>query len=134
MIARGVHGGLLVHSLVTVFTLLALAAVIFAVARTHQRNQTIHRRKALQICEDGLMVALQRLSEEPSWREGISRTEHGDGWYEVSVGTAPADSASRIRVVARGSCGRATRQQQCILELTAEDGDSVWVQMELVEH
>ncbi len=131
---RRERGGLAIHVAVTATTLLVLVVAVFAVVRSYQRNQVVHRRKALQVCEDGLMAALEQLSQTPSWREGIARTEHGGGWYEVSVSEVDEVAPPRIEILATGTSGGVTRRQTSTLELQVAEGDSAWVQVELHEH
>jgi len=128
----GNRGGLAVHVAVTVTTLAAVAVLVVFLVRHQQHSQQEHRRKALRICEDGLIVALERLQQEPSWREGIARTEHRDGWYAVAVSSASGDPPG-LEVVAQGHSGGVERRQLCTLRLVVDKGDSMWVQEQLRE-
>ena len=131
---RNTRGGLTVHVAMTAATILALVIVVFLVVRSYQHRQVEHRRKALQVCEDGLMMALQRLGEDPSWREGIERSGHGAGFYEVQIREISDASAPRLEITAHGQSGSALRKQTSILELQILQGDSVWVQCGIREH
>ena len=120
-------GGLFGHTVITVATLLILAGVVYAVVRSHSHSQAENRRKAMQICEDGLMVALQCISEQPSWRNGFTRTEHEDGWYEVTVKQVDGVQPSQLHLEALGWSAGVTRKLTYSLSLSIENGDSVWV-------
>jgi hypothetical protein len=122
-----------VHIAVISVTFLLLAAGVYAFVHSYQRTHAEQRRKALQICEDGLMVALHHLGESPSWRDGIPRTEHADGSYEVQVTVVEGAVPARIEIAAHGLSGKARRTQTCVLELSSSNGDSVWVQSSIRE-
>ncbi|MBD3239811.1 MAG: hypothetical protein GF331_04445 [Chitinivibrionales bacterium] len=129
---RDQSGGFFLHVLAIAATLGVVAVLVVSLVRTHQRNQEMHRRHALRICEDGLMVALEQLQRTPSWREGIPRTAHREGWYRVAV-EERADSVPKLLVIATGRSDGVQRQQECLLALYVDNGDSVWVQQSIRE-
>lgn len=129
---RGTAGGFLLQAIIIAVTLLAASGVVLTLVRIHQRSQESHRRKALQISEDGLMLALDSLSKAPSWRSGIARTGHEGGSYEVRLREL-AGSPLKLEVTAEGENGGVRRSQQCVLVLAAEGGDSVWMQAGMEE-
>jgi hypothetical protein len=130
---RSQRGGFSLHAGVVVATLIVLAAVVLVVVRSHQRTQELNRRKATQICEDGLMIALDSLSQSHSWRAGIAKMPRGDGWIEVRVAGVGGSDSTRLRVTARGTSGPIVREQVCTLERHVDKGDTVWVQREVEE-
>lgn len=125
-------GGFLLHVIVIAATLAVVAVMVVVLVRSHQRNQEMHRRKALRICEDGLMVAMERLQQAPSWRGGIPKTSHREGWYRVTV-EERSDSVPKLMVTATGHSAGVQRRQESLLRLYIDSGDSVWVQQSIRE-
>jgi len=125
--AYGERGGLRTHVIIIAATLLILAGVVFALIRFQSNSQAVNRRKAMQICEDGLMTALQYLSEQPSWRDGFGKTEHDGGWYQVTVVQVNGAQPSQLKLEAQGWSKGVSRKLMYSLSLSVEKGDSVWV-------
>lgn len=125
------RGGIRTLALVAVITLVLVGAVIGLVMNTYQRNQPVYRRKALIISDYGLQQTLEKLLAEPSWHEGFPRTDYLDGWFVVSMETHDSASVSSLAVVSDGHVGNQTRRQVCILQLSTDGGDSVWVQQDI---
>lgn len=124
------RGGIALHALFVVITFAILAVAVVFIVRRHQSRLDADRRVALQICEDGLLVALERISASPSGSAAVARTSHRGGWYEVEQ---ERDGQSGLRLVARGSSGIATREQVCVLTLSVDKSESTWVQKSISE-
>jgi hypothetical protein len=113
-------------------TLVVLGVMVVALVRGFQSNLRVHRRKALQISEYGLLQSLNRLQEEPSWRAGIEKTSYLDGWYTVSLALEGRGDVPQLRVRSVGRSGVSSRVHECTLTLSINDeGDSTWVQQSL---
>ncbi len=127
----GRKGGFVLHVTITAVTLIGVGIAVVGLVQSYQRRQMVYRREALQICEDGLIAALERLQRIPSWRQGMAPTQQGNGTYEVTVRELESDELPRLEVTATGRVGGVVRRQVCTLGLLIEGGDSVWVQRSL---
>lgn len=125
------RGGIRTRALLAGATLIVLGAMVVVLISGYQRSQRINRRKALQISEYGLLQSLTRLQEEPGWRTGIDRTAHLGGWYKVSMSLDEEGEAPVLTVRSVGHSGPSSRSQACVLVLSVEEGDSVWIQESL---
>jgi hypothetical protein len=128
---RGSGGGVGIRILWILATLVVVAAAIFWFLDKGQENQEILNRKAVEIGEYGLLMALDRLKDSPSWCEGLPRTEYENGWYSVSVRRQEGKDTTILIVEAVGHAGQVARKQGCVLRLEAKNSDSVWVRQSI---
>jgi hypothetical protein len=124
---RNQDGGVALRSTMALATLLLIGGAIYLILTTNQQNQQTFHRKAQSISEYGLMLALQQLQQQPSWREGLPRTSYDGGWYSVGMKEGNTDG-NRLTLTAEGGMGSATVQKVCVLNLSISPrGDSSWV-------
>jgi hypothetical protein len=128
---RAARGGIGVRIVYIVATLAVVAGAIFWVLDTRQKDQEKLNRKATEISEYGLLAALGRLKDNPSWQEGIARTEYEDGWYATTVQRQTKQDTSLLVVEATGHRGSVTKKQQCVLRLVVSGRDSVWIRQSM---
>lgn len=128
---RAESGGVGIRILWIAASLIVVAAAIFWFLDKGQRNQEVLNRKAVEISEYGLFVALDRLKGNPSWVEGLPRTEYENGWYAVSVRRQEGKDTTILIVEAVGHAGQVARRQGCILRLEKRNSDSVWVRQSI---
>ena len=128
---RKQSGGIGLRITLAVVTLILLVGGVIWVVRTFQETQQTHLRRATQISEDGLLQALQNLQESPSWRGPIGRTECEDGWYQVTVSRDDSAGRERLLLTSDGHSGSIVRRQICVLLLSINGSDSVWIQQSM---
>jgi len=126
-------GGAATLTIGTIVTLVVVAMLIFFVIRNAQKNEPIRRRKAVQISEYGLIQALEKIQQQPSWRDGFTKTAYLDGAYRVKVNQRDSSGTSILKVESIGVCGSARKVHVSILHLSVADGDSIWVQKRILQ-
>lgn len=126
-------GGIKLRVLLAALTLVILGAAVVVLVRSYQRDLRVHHREALQVSEDGLLRALQKLQREPSWSEGFGKTEHPNGWYKVTMSLETDRGEKEMTVASEGHSGPAVRRQISVLHLKMHEGDSVWVQQSITQ-
>jgi hypothetical protein len=125
------NGGIKLLMILACVTLVLVGGGVFLLTRSYQKDQPVHRRKALQISEYGLLQALQQLQQQPSWHEGFDKTEYKDGWYTVTLQRSDSAGTPITTLVSTGYSGALSRRQICELYLSTDKKDSVWVQKSL---
>jgi hypothetical protein len=131
MSKNGSGGGVAIRVILALLTLVAVGIVVVFLVRSTQQKQQVHHRKALQISEFGLLEALQKLQENPSWRAGFPRTGYSDGWYAVDLTVVEEGDNDTLVVKSTGHSGPVSRYQISQLTLSLIQGDSIWVQRSL---
>jgi hypothetical protein len=116
-----------VRIVVLVSTLVVAAAAVVVLLSELQKNQRVDHRRALENSEQGLMLALERLHQQPSWREGLPKTSHRGGWYRVELRPEKRSDTLCLDVEAQGGSGAVVRRKAMLLRLEERDGDSMWV-------
>lgn len=124
-------GGVRLRIVLAVATLVAVGAAVMVLLDAHQSRQRVHHRKAVELSEEGLMIALEELRRQPSRADGIPRTDHRGGWYEVRFHTERVGDTLMLKAVARGGSGSVVREKAMSLRLDTADGDSVWVPLHM---
>jgi hypothetical protein len=127
----GERGGVGIRILLIAATVAAVALAIFWFLDKGQQDQEVLNRKAVETGEYGLLMALQRLKDNPSWCEGLDRTEYESGWYTVSVKRQAGQDTTFLVVESVGHAGQVARKQGCILRLEKNGSDSVWVRQSI---
>ncbi len=120
-------GKVLLRVIICSITLLIVGGFIALLLRSFEHKKLENDRKALAISEYGLMMALQKINREPSWRSGIDKEPYEGGAYEVSLEQKVRSDTLRVRLTATGEMGSVTKTKECILRLDISDGDSSWV-------
>jgi hypothetical protein len=121
-------GGIALRVVLIFVTFVAVGGAIFWLLQSFQANQERHQRKALENCEFGLQQALEKLSANPGWTQGLGKTACEDGSFQVSVsGLGDGDTAS-LTVLAQGWSGGVSRAKKYVLRRVVSGGDTVWTQ------
>ena len=116
-------GGTGLRIILIVASLAIVAAAISWFLISGQSNEAVQNRKASEICEYGLLQALARLKENPSWAGILPRAEYEGGWYTAEAKVRKSGGVSYLDVESVGHIGSVLRKQECVLRLT----DSGWV-------
>jgi hypothetical protein len=121
------RGGVAVQILLAVVTLGIIAGVMVATLLREREKQQVYHRKVIAIAEYGLMEALQKINEDPSWMGSTKKTDYDDGWYKVKVRSYTKSDTSFISIVSIAQVKAISDSQKCILYRDVVDGDSVWI-------
>jgi hypothetical protein len=70
---------------VSALTLLVLAVIIIFYVKNQIDNRKINKKNAQEIAEYGMMIALKKIEENPSWTEGFSNIKYKNGYYNVTI-------------------------------------------------
>ncbi len=127
----GETGGVGVRILWIAVSVAVVALAIFWFLNKGQHDQETFSRKAVEIGEYGLLMALDRLKDSPSWCAGLPKTEYESGWYSVTVRRQAVKDTTFLIVDAAGHAGPVARSQGCILRLEKTGNDSVWVRQSI---
>jgi hypothetical protein len=111
--------------------LLVIGGAMFGLLRTYGQKQQVYHRKALAISEYGLLVALQKIGEQPSWTKGFSEIPYEGGWYKVRIENLLEKDTLLLKIVSIGHYRSVSDSRQCILKLDTSGGDSVWVRQSM---
>jgi hypothetical protein len=128
---RTERGGVGIRVLWIAATLVMVALAIFWFLDKGQKNQEVLDRKAVEISEYGLLMALQRLKDSPSWCDALQKTEYESGWFTVAVKRQASNDTAFLVVEAVGHAGPVARKQGCVLRLEKNGNDSVWVRQSI---
>jgi hypothetical protein len=128
---RNELGGVGIRILWIAITVAIVAAAIFWFLNKGQQDQEVFNRKAVEISEYGMLMALDRLKDSPSWCDGLPKTEYEGGWYTVTVRRQAGKDTTFLVVDATGHAGPVARKQGCILRLEKNGNDSVWVRQSI---
>lgn len=120
-------GGVKIRVLVATMTLLIIGGIMFGLLQSSSQEQQISQRKALAISEYGLLTALQKIGEQPSWNSGFSKVAYEDGWYEVRIENMVENDTVLLKIVSIGHYESVAETRQCVLRLNISGGDSIWV-------
>jgi hypothetical protein len=119
-------GGVLVRVLIAGATLLLIAITVVFVMLRYQESQVVNVRKAMAISEYGLLQALQKLGEQPSWRSGFEKTAYEQGWYTVDLIPRNAGDTLFVSVISNGVFGSVSDKKRVELKALVSNGDTVW--------
>lgn len=70
---------------VSVITLLCLAAAIIFFVTKELRVRDLNKKKAQEVAEYGIQMALDKIQENPTWCDGFSSVNYHDGHYTVVI-------------------------------------------------
>jgi hypothetical protein len=127
MVFTGQRGGVGARIIIMIASLAVVAAAIFWFLDSRQANQETLNRKAVEISEFGLLQALARLKENPSWIGTLPQTDYESGWYTATAVSRKSADTTFIEVVSQGHIGSVSRKQDCVLRLVVTGNDSLWV-------
>ncbi|MBN1578902.1 MAG: hypothetical protein JW913_20240 [Chitinispirillaceae bacterium] len=125
------QGGVRLRAVIVLITLCIVGGAIYSLLHQFGRNQQINHRKALEISEYGLMVALQKVQAGPSAIDGIPRKEYEEGWYRVSLNRYVRNDTVFLALRSEGHAGSVTEQRECVLRLNTIGPDTSWVRVSL---
>ena len=126
---RDNYGGVLARVLLALVSLLVVGLAVTWVIMSFQKEQKAHQRVAMELSDHGLLEALQKLQESPSWDEGFQKTAHRDGWFSVSILKHTRENETIMSVESTGQSGSVTKKRSYSLKLTIDDqGDSLWIE------
>jgi len=123
----GENGGVIFRVIAALVTLVVIGGAIFGLLSTHQQAQQTYHRKALEISEYGLMLALGKLHEEPSWRAGFPKTSYDDGWYKVRMSEKQQGEKIYLTITSEAGIGSSTDVKECVLSRSRSETDTAWV-------
>jgi hypothetical protein len=127
MVFTGQRGGVGARIIIMIASLAVVAAAIFWFLDSRQTNQETLNRKAVEISEFGLLQALARLKENPSWIGTLPQTDYEGGWYAATAVSRKSADTTFIEVVSQGHIGSVSRKQDCVLRLVVTGNDSLWI-------
>lgn len=104
---------------ISVLTLLALAGTIIFTVKRQIDQRALGRKNAQEAAEYGMMVALKKIEQDPSWSEGYFNVKYKDCFYDVKI-EKNADSTYRAR--ATGDCRNVKKRVVCTYRLLEEGG------------
>jgi hypothetical protein len=120
-------GGVLLRAVIVFVTLCIVGGAIYILLHQIGQKQQIYHRKALAICEYGLMVALQRVQTGPFVPGDIPKTEYNEGWYTVSFDRHVQHDTVFLAIRAEGRVGAAAERRECILRQDIRGQDTSWI-------
>jgi hypothetical protein len=122
-------GGIAVRVALALGSLVMVGCVVVWVITSFQKQQPAYSRKAMENCEYGLLQALQKLQENPSWEKGFPRTVYNNGWYSVHMSRHRRDGEIIMSIEAMGKSGWVAQRREYYLKLIRdENGDSLWIE------
>jgi len=119
-------GGIGIRILIVFISLIVIGGAIVIILTNNQAKQQIYYRKVNLISEYGLMIALQKLHQYPSWYGNINKTMYEDGWYRVKMKKQKNADTLFLVLSSEGHFKSASDTKQCILSLSIINGDSLW--------
>ena len=125
------RGGVGIRVIFAIATLVVIGAAIGFFLYDSQQQLKENHRKAGRISEYGLQTALEEVISHPSWRNGFEKEPYDDGWYSVSLRTQTRNDSIFLNLVSEGHIKNAADTRECLLALTVENGDSIWVQQSM---
>lgn len=121
-------GGVGIRVVFALATLIVIGAAIGYFLYDSQQQLKENHRKAGRISEYGLQTALEEIISHPSWRSGFEKEPYDGGWYSVLLRTQTRNDSVLLNITSEGHIGNASDTRECVLALTVEHGDSIWVQ------
>ena len=99
---------------ISVITLLALAAVITSYVKTQIDRRAEDKRVTQEIAEEGMQIALKKISENPAWTEGFSNVKCSSGFYNIRIDKT---DDTTFKAVATGFIGSVKTTLVCTYRL-----------------
>ena len=121
------RGGVLVRVAVACATLIVIGGAIIGTISSFQQKQQVYHRKALAISEYGLLMAFQKLQDEPSWVDGIEKTSYEDGWFTVKTRQYLQGDTIFLSIRSEGWYKSVSEAREFLLRLQNSEDDSIWV-------
>ena len=124
-------GGVILRIVIALMTLIVIGGAIYGVLYSRLQDQQTYHRKALEVSEYGLMLALEQLHNEPSWRAGFEKTPYDEGWYKVTVKEREENGKILLEITSLGTMRSSTNTKVCVLSREKSAPDSSWVRESL---
>lgn len=126
------EGGMKVRIAIALLTLFIVGAAVFWLLNYYSQKMQKDYRRALLICEYGLMEGLQKLQKNPSAAKvEIEKTPYKEGWYRVYSKKEVKNDTIFLIVTAEGNAGFATEKRECKLRMSIVNNDTIWVREEI---
>ncbi len=125
------YGGVALRILWIAATLVIVSIAIYWFLDKGQQNQEVLNRKATEISEYGLLIALERLKDNPSRTSEIAKTEYEGGWYTATLKRLSSNDTVFLAVESIGHAGSVSKKQACTLRLEINGADSVWIRQSI---
>ncbi len=104
---------------VSIATLLVLAVIITSYVKTQINLRAQNKRITQEIAEEGMQMALRKISENPAWTEGFSNVKCNIGFYNIRIDKT---NDSTFKAVATGFIGNVKTTLICTYKLEQDNG------------
>jgi hypothetical protein len=131
LFSLGNRGGVGVRIVLIGATLAVVGAAIFWFLDSRQKNLEVLNRKAVEIGDYGLLQALARVKDNPSWTGKMPQTDYEGGWYAATAKSRMNADTAFLDVESVGHIGSISRKQECTLRLFMNASDSIWVRQSI---
>jgi hypothetical protein len=119
-------GEVALRIVIVIATLLLVGVTVVILLKSFRNNEEINGRKVMAISEYGLLQAMQKLNEQPGWRDGFNHFEYEDGWYTVTVKSENSGDTIYLNVVSKGQIGSIVDQRTVTIRGIVTDKDTIW--------
>ncbi len=125
------NGGIIFRIVIAFTTLFLIGVVIYSLVQNYQQNGQEYHRKAIELSEYGMLLTLQKINEEPSWRSGFKKTNYENGTFTVDMRPRLQDNTLFMTIVSRGQINSVIEERQIVLKLQITADDSSWIPEEM---
>jgi hypothetical protein len=125
------RGGIVLWVSVVIITLACVTGAVFWLLQSQSQQQKMSHRKADEISDYGLIVALDTINKNPSWTGPINKTPYDGGVYEVTLSRITDADSILVNIEARGTFGSQTQKKHCVLVRASADSSGPWTRREL---
>ncbi len=119
-------GGVILRVVILSATLLLIGITVVFLLKNFRNSEEINGRKAMSISEYGLLQAMQKLNQQPGWRDGFDHVRYEDGWYTVTVEDKYSGDTLFLKVVSNGHIGSIVDQRTVTLRRIVIGTDTTW--------
>lgn len=109
---------------VCIASLAFLAFAIVVLMNTFRQGKEDDHRRAVQLAEEGLQEAFNKIGESRDWNTGFSDENEDGGRFSVEFAREESGDSIFIRIVSTGVSGSITRKAEHTLRLHKSGGDS----------
>lgn len=119
-------GGVVLRIAVISATLLLVGITVIFLLKSFRNSEEVNGRKAMAISEYGLLQTMQKLNEQPGWRDGFNHIKSENGWYSVTLKEEYSGDTLFLKVVSNGQIGSIIDQRTFTLRRVVTGTDTVW--------
>ncbi|MBN1604670.1 MAG: hypothetical protein JW915_23880 [Chitinispirillaceae bacterium] len=119
-------GGVILRIVIISATLLLIGITVVFLLKNFRNREEINGRKAMSISEYGLLQAMQKLNEQPGWRDGFNHIRFEDGWYSVTLKDEYSGDTLFLKVESNGQIGSIVDQRTVTLRRIVTGTDTIW--------